>query len=222
MQDVLDEVVLPILNGPPVETLAPDVYGLTSPRVRRLLNELVKRIPPDEEYLEVGCWQGATLISALLDNKHVKAHACDNWCETFNEIHGKEGEIETPVGGKEAKSRFWENVKKYQDRLPAIKFYEQDSAKTLAELNAKVGVFFYDGNHDPSVTNAAIQAAKRFLSKQCILVFDDWNADFVRRGAWAGVAHLKPKQLKFRDLPWIGDDMDKTFYNGIGIMYLEL
>lgn len=222
MQDVLDEVVLPILNGPPVETLAPDVYGLTSPRVRRLLNDLVRRIPADEAYLEIGCWQGATLISALLDNKNVTAYACDNWSSTLPQIERKNGKKhETLIGGEDSKARFWANIKKYRDRLPSFMFHEQDSAKTLEELNGPVGVFFYDGDHDSGVTQRAVEAAKRFLSPTCILVFDDWHAEVVRSGAWAGIANLKPRYLKYRDLPWIGNDMQRTFYNGIGIMYLE-
>src|SRR5262249_9733727 len=57
------------------------VRGLTSPGVLQLLNLAVGFLEPGECYAEVGSFQGATLIGALLDHPHARAHAVDNFSE---------------------------------------------------------------------------------------------------------------------------------------------
>src|SRR6478609_460118 len=54
------------------------VEGMSSAKVRHLLNNLVKF--EGCRYLEIGCWKGSTLISALLNNRP-QYWAIDNWSE---------------------------------------------------------------------------------------------------------------------------------------------
>ncbi|MFC1514298.1 hypothetical protein ACFL5X_00145 [Candidatus Omnitrophota bacterium] len=47
----------------------PDIEGLSSIKKQRLLNLACKHLSEDECYLEIGAYQGKSLISAMLGNK---------------------------------------------------------------------------------------------------------------------------------------------------------
>src|SRR5438094_540661 len=57
------------------------VRGMTTINVLQLLNFAVACMDPGEAYCEVGCFQGATLIGALLDHHEQVAFAVDNFSE---------------------------------------------------------------------------------------------------------------------------------------------
>src|SRR5262245_31638023 len=62
--------------------LAPSVLtleGMSSPKVRHLLNRLCDR--PGARYLEVGVLSGSTLVSALSGNPFARAFGVENWSE---------------------------------------------------------------------------------------------------------------------------------------------
>lgn len=61
------------------------VQGMTTPSNMHLLNLAVQQLAPDECYLEVGTWRGATLIGALLGNEGF-GYAIDN--DTMDEHDG--------------------------------------------------------------------------------------------------------------------------------------
>lgn len=186
-----------------IEQLAPDVEGMTSPRVRMLLNRLVAELPADEAYLEVGCFKGATFISALLGHTQATAYGVDNWSQFKDHDAG---------------AYFRANTDKYKKELPPFNFIEADFFK-LSEypFTKPIGLYFYDGHHGEASQRAAIELTPRFLAKQAIIVIDDWNQDGVRRGTWAGIADLRLKAVVFKELPTIPDG----FYRGIGAFYVE-
>lgn len=191
------------------ECLAPDVEGQTSPRVRKLLNRLVSRLPAGEMYFEVGCLKGATLVSALLDHRHVSAVACDNWTEYLDQ---KPEEI------------FLRNLKNYEARLPRINIIKQDCFKLPQNSPFKqpIGVYFYDGDHSFDSQMKAIMLFAPFLAKRCVVLVDDWNWDHVRNGTWQGIHVVRPRRLEFWELPSAGNCDVNNYWNGIGAFYLEL
>ena len=74
----------------------PDVLtmvGMSGGKYRHFINNLIRGLP-NPSYLEVGCWTGSTLCSAI--SRNVRATGIDNWSE---------------FGGP--KDQFLANVKKY-------------------------------------------------------------------------------------------------------------
>src|SRR5262249_17803011 len=57
------------------------VRGMTSPGVLQLLNHAVGRLEQGEFYAEVGSFQGATLVGALLGHADRVAYAADNFSQ---------------------------------------------------------------------------------------------------------------------------------------------
>ena len=59
----------------------PDVAGMASIKKLKLLNLAARCLPKNsrECYLEVGSFQGKSLVAALIGNSHVHAVACDNF-----------------------------------------------------------------------------------------------------------------------------------------------
>ena len=114
------------------------VGGMTTANVMQLLNFAVDCMEADEIYCEVGCFQGANLIAALLEHPNQMAYAVDNFYD-FD-----------PAG---------ESFNKLIDNLSTFSLEEQvfvcnqDWEEFLFELKTvetenKISVYFANGVHD--------------------------------------------------------------------------
>lgn len=208
------------LKDPPV-CLAPDVSGFTTAKVRMLLNRLVAALPSEEAHFEVGCFRGATLISALLDHHDVTSYACDDFSGT--------------AAWPNTKQIFESNLQKYKDRLPSIKFYEEScwNLPKKKPFQKPIGIFFYDGDHSYESQRRAIVEFAPFLASQVIILVDDWNWQQVREGTFQGLCQMRPMKMSYFELPG-NEDMPWTissaivphsipnYSNGIGAFHLHL
>ena len=189
--------------------IAPKVGGLTSFRIRNLLNTMAAKLPPDEAYLEIGVHIGGTLISALINNKNVTAYACDNW------------EFSTCIQGK-PKEVFFQNIAQYKPFLPEINVIDMDCWTLLkkAPFTKKIGAYFYDAGHEEQDQYNAIVMAYPYLADKCMFVVDDFRWKKVQKGTWRGIAELGFKRVDFDSrIPPKDEDVD--WHNGTGVFYLE-
>src|SRR6266480_2959591 len=93
------------------------VKGMASYKKLRLINLVASLIPENECYLEVGTFQGKSLVAALRGNSRVKAVACDNFSE-FDESGGNRMALE-------------QNLERYHLR-ERVKFFDMDFRQLLA------------------------------------------------------------------------------------------
>jgi hypothetical protein len=188
-----------------------DVEGMSSPRVCNLLNHLVARMDPGEQYLEIGTWQGLTLLSAALGNQGRVCIGCDKF-RVFGRYTGF---------GFLARRRLRRNLARYAGRTAEIRMYELPSASFFAAgvLSAPIGVYFYDGDHSYRGTRESMIAAARWLSPRAAILVDDWNVPKVRRGALDGLEAAQIRVLWQRDLE--GDHSPRGWWNGLGAFYVE-
>ncbi len=209
MRNLIDGIIASVMNAP-LQPLAPDVEGMTSQRVRHLLHRFVSCLAPHQTYLEIGCYRGATLISALLDQQ-VRAFACDKWSASNS--------------ADDNRRAFWANIKKYSSRLPKPIIRDMDCwelAKEKDPFNGnKISIYFYDGDHTAHAHYDAVLKFCRFWSSQLIYIVDDWNHPTVRRGTWYGMHEIRPQHLDFRELSADRNGDTKKFWNGVGVFYLE-
>jgi protein O-GlcNAc transferase len=188
------------------QTVIEQVKGMTTANVMQLLNFAVDCMEPGEIYCEIGCFQGATLIGALLNHPEQVAYAVDNFSR-FDE-HG-------------------ENLEKLIDNLTRfgieeqVVFCEQDFEEFFWELREvnfeeKIGVYFYDGAHDYRSQILGLLLIKPFLADRALIIVDDSNRSAVHQANWDFIASHPHCQMLF-DLPTRGNG-DRTFWNGIQVL----
>ncbi len=180
------------------------VQGMTSPSTMHLLNLAVRCLSPNECYLEVGTWRGATLIGALLGNDALGIAIDDDSMDEHD--------------GDDRKSRdvWYDNVFKFDIGVRAE--YVNGSVpnvwKTLG-LRSNVGVYLFDG--DKSTDEAAyagLEGALPFLSDQALIFVDDANDVHIRRATWQLCQEYHGHAVKILDIPTPGNCWP-CFWNGI-------
>lgn len=194
-----------------------DVPGLSSNKVRHLLNNLCKSTDGESVvYADLGCYVGSTLWAAMMGND-VKAYAIDNFSQE-NIAPARDDIPWEPIDDPIA--TFQENSKKYMGSN-AVLFKDQDIF-TINELNDKYPpeVIFYDADHDPKATYGNIQSFYQFATDPFTLVVDDCNFD----GVMAAVdqlckdrkfAVLYKKVLRSQEIE------DSTgWWNGVAVMVI--
>jgi len=184
-----------------------EVKGMTTVRVMQLLNLAVECMEASEIYCEIGTYQGASLIGAMIDRPKSNAYAVDNFSQ-FNP-KGKNLNILT------------ENLSKFglSDR---VTFYQQDTEEFFIKLRngkkkqPKIGVYLYDGAHDYRSQLLGLLYVKPFLAKQALIVVDDSNSEKVSRANWDFIAtHPQCRMLFNFPTPKNGYH---TFWNGIQVL----
>lgn len=154
---------LPVPGDP-----CPDVLGMASPKKLKLLNAAVRFLPQDgsECYLEVGTFQGKSLIGALLGNPQRLAVACDNFT-LFDNPAAPQNKITVE-----------RNLTRY-GLTGQVRLYDCDFQALLATWHAKslprVGVYFYDGAHDEESQYLGIRLIEGLLADPAIVLVDDWR-----------------------------------------------
>lgn len=184
-----------------------DIPGLTSIRVKTLLNLLAKFTG---SYLEVGSYLGATAC-AVLQNNNLNAYFVDNWAKA---IQPQRTDINLPANNKE---QFLANVKKYQNDSN-ISIFDCDLFEApIHNMHNSIQLFFYDGPHDEKTTAEAVQYYWSCLQKEAIIVFDDANWEGVVSGANKGIEAMNGKIL-YKKLILNSEENPDEWWNGLYIV----
>jgi len=157
------------------ECLAID--GMSSARVRHFLNNITAM--DGCRYLEIGCWKGSTLISALCKRPDVTHWVIENWSEFGGPREELLTNFKNIIGGKP--NLIEENC-----------LYFDIAKYDISGVN----VFFYDGAHDFGSQSRAIQHFAPVLAKESILIVDDWDFPWVESATMGAIMGLGLK-LKF-------------------------
>jgi hypothetical protein len=188
-----------------------DVPGMSSPRICHFLNRLVACMDPGEHYLEIGSWQGRTLLSAAFENRGRLCIACDRF-RFFGRHTGF---------GYRARRALGRNLARYAGRRAAVHFYDMHSSRLFrrCRFDGSIGVYFYDGDHSYPGTRRSIAAGAQRLSARAIVLVDDWNVRRIRAGTFDGLRDAAVRVLWHRALE--GDHTEATWWNGLGVFYVE-
>jgi hypothetical protein len=146
----------------------PDVEGMASIKKLKLLNLAVSCLPQGgkECYMEVGTYQGKSLIAACLGNAHVPVFACDNF-----------GMFDDPVAPKNFPI-LEGNIARY-GLSSQVKFFNTDFREVLRGWKKRrlppIGVYFYDGAHNEESQYLGIKLVEDQLADRAIVIVDDWR-----------------------------------------------
>jgi predicted O-linked N-acetylglucosamine transferase (SPINDLY family) len=152
------------------EPIIKQVKGMTTANVMQLLNLAVACLEPDEVYCEVGCFQGASLIGALLEHPEQMAYGVDN----FSEFDRLGDSFDNLIA----------NLSNFNVENQVI-FCPQDVEEFFFELTAsqieeKIGLYFYDGAQDYRSRLMGLLLVKPFLADQALIVLGhcNWEATY--------------------------------------------
>lgn len=179
-----------------------DVPGMTSPRVKNLLNNLCTL--DQATYFEIGVWKGATFTAALFGNKTSlkQAVAMDNWSE---------------FGGPS--EDFKNNCALIAD-VP-FTFYNHDcfTISKNGVFNAPIDIYFYDGEHSVRSQEQAFTYYNDQFATSFIALVDDWNPEATKAGTRSAFQTLGYTILFEQELP--GKHDTSLWWNGLYVAVIR-
>ena len=201
LQSLLEEVLSGSHDHKFDEVLA-KIHCMSRPRVYGVLNAIVSCMEPGELYVEVGTYQGGSLISALLGNE-ARAIGVDSFSEfqTTNnyqqtlsnlESFGVAGRVELVNSG----------FKEFFAAFPA---------------DLKIQVYYYDGAHDYETQFNGMDAAWSYMTPGSIILVDDYFYPEVNRAVNEFVSH-HPNSLTFQFVMLPFEGLDGNWWNGCVVM----
>jgi predicted O-linked N-acetylglucosamine transferase (SPINDLY family) len=185
------------------------VQGMNTANVMQLLNSAVECMEAEEVYCEIGCFQGGSLIGALLEHPDRMAYAVDNFSE-FD-----------PWGNNF--ERLLENLSSFQLE-ERVCFCQQDFEDFFANLKEmkieeKIGVYFYDGAHDYRSQLMGLLLAIPFLAEKAIIITTNSNWQAVKQATRDFMAVSNSSTIsKYLS---IVEFSDRVAWNGLQILYWD-
>jgi hypothetical protein len=200
-RDFDDDAALSFAAHPRDRSLGPlidAVAGMATENKLVLLNRAVARLASGEVYVEIGCWQGLSLVGAVFGHGATPAFACDD----FSEFGGPRGVLLDTIGRWTAPGQ--------------VRFHDVDFRRFLADAPwapARVGVYFYDGGHDFDDQFSALRSILPHLAHDAAVIVDDTNWRHVRAANRLFVRHAPGFEL-VRDLR-TPSAFAPTWWNGL-------
>lgn len=165
-----------------------------------LIQALTGALPAGQAYLNIGVWQGYSLLAGMLSHPATPCIGVDN----FSEFGG-------PQRTFEQEFQRWAG--------PAHRFYVQDFVEFLAApplAAASVGLYYFDGPHDFTAQYQALRAADPLLAPGALVMVDDSNQGPPREASLRFLSDFPNYQL-LADLQ-TAHNGHPTFWNGLMIL----
>ncbi|MGH7923756.1 MAG: class I SAM-dependent methyltransferase [Candidatus Binatus sp.] len=137
-----------------------EIPGMATENKLRLLNCAVASLDPNEVYVEVGCYKGASLVGAATANPHARIFACDN----FSQFDGAADALRRTLDARTAPC--------------TVTFLDLDFRAFLAAAPwtpARIGAYFYDGGHSFADQYDGVALAIPHLADDALVIIDDTN-----------------------------------------------
>lgn len=136
-----------------------NINGHSSENIRFIINECVRRYA--KTYLEIGVFQGCSIISAAIYNEHVECIGIDSFIG---------------MGKNSSVKRVNNNLSKLN--LKNVQIIQNDYQEGLLKLflnrpDLKIDVYFYDGDHSYEHQKKGLDIIKPYLNEKCVILVDD-------------------------------------------------
>ncbi len=161
-----------------------------------IINRAVAQMSPGHVFLNIGVWNGFTLLAGMAGNGEKNCIGVDEFSQK-----------DSP------RSSFLRRFDRA--RSPNHVFYEADFRKYLADVhNEPLGVYLFDGPQTYEGQLAGLTLAEPYFAKGCVVLVDDTNWPEVRN---ANLDFIKNSAFEYRMLldvqtPRTGHP---TFWNGV-------
>lgn len=195
-----------------------DIEGMISVKKQQLLNLAYANLQKDEAYLEVGTWQGKSLISAMRGNTPRPTFACDNFSEYTISKDRRELNIYESLRNNLRRYGVDEHVIFYNDAYQSIFFKDK--------LPVPVGVYFYDAAHDENSQYLGIKLAEPFLAEKALVIVDDWrfapdSQSYAAAGTQKAISESKHQWRMLYNLPARYSGDRAMWWNGVAVFAFQ-
>lgn len=135
----------------------------------------------DEAYVNIGVWDGFSLLAASLGAPESTSIGVDN----FSEMHQQLQPLLNPNLTRDygdTRGNFYRAFR--ECRSPTTSFHEMDWKEFMQSATfpaGGIGLAYYDGEHTEKAHQEFFEAALPHLSTECLIFIDDTRIDFVRR-----------------------------------------
>ncbi len=193
-----------------------ELHGASGGKVIGMLQRLVKLLEPNECYVEIGVFQGMSLLSTAKANPNIQVFGIDNFAQfdadkknqkIIDELKNKNGITNSVLINLD-----------FEDALNTLDKY----------LNGKkIGLYFIDGPHDYRSQLVCLLLAKKYLSDNAIILIDNSNYNHVRQAnrdfleshdeyklIFEGYSRSHPANLKGKEL----EEAWKGWLDGINVI----
>jgi predicted O-methyltransferase YrrM len=167
--------------------------------VGAIINLIVTMMPDNLSYVNVGVWNGFSLLSGMAGNPNKKCIGIDNFSQFGS-----------------PKSEFLLNFDKEKSNKHL--FYEMDYVDYFNEKHTdEIGFYFYDGQHSRENQFKGLKIAEPYLAKGGIIMVDDVNVKKVLDGT---NDFLRDSRYKYNLVVQknTSHNCHPTFWNGILLM----
>jgi predicted O-methyltransferase YrrM len=147
------------------EPIVDEVTNLASENVLALLNLAASLVEPDEAYVEVGVYHGASLIASMLGNDGRRFVGIDSFGFRDATLEGVEANLE----------RFG---------LPRPELVVGDVFELVPQGalgDTRIGLWYYDASHSYDAQVEGLRIAEPFLVPGALMIVDDTDWDDVVR-----------------------------------------
>ncbi len=182
------------------------VAGMNTENIRFLINEIVRLFAKGGLYMEIGTYQGCSLLSAALFNSSTKCVGIDNF-SLFDPKKDNEQYLQSNLAKFDNPQNIHLCRGDYKDVIP--KYFEQRD-------NTKVHVYFYDGPHSFVDQLEGLEIVLPYLARECVILVDDLNVPEVERANRQFLRHNSNFRSVFR-VRTDGED-PFTWWNGFEII----
>ena len=195
-----------------VPTVKNKVKGLTSTRVKSLMNSFASKI---ENYMEVGIGNGSIFCSVLENNK-LNAVGIDNF-----ELQMQPGR--TDISSLPGSSFFMleQNINQWRGDNQVEVINQDMLTVDTRKFKGKINMWFYDGPHDIESTKKAVEHYGECFADECLLVFDDANWDGVVEGARQGINSIN-RLVSYEKILLNEQEDASAWWNGLYIVVLNV
>lgn len=180
---------------------------MSSYAVGVFINEIVRQMPKELAYLNIGVWNGFSLLAGMIDNDDKTCIGVDNFSKWGN-----------------PKANFLKRFKSHKSGQHF--FYESGYREYLNDQHRQsLGFYFYDGDHAYEHQKQAMELAECFFAKGCIIMVDDVNWEAPRKATHDFIKESSAQySVLFEGLthpgkgPLDASAMHPTYWNGILII----
>jgi hypothetical protein len=164
-----------------------------------MIQRAVAEMPDGHVFLNIGVWNGFTLLSGMLGNPDKVCIGVDN----FSDFGG-------PREAFRARFERW--------RTPRHRFHEMDYHDYFRSQHREpIGVYFYDGDHSYEHQLAGLRLAEPFLAPNCIIFVDDTNTPPPRDATRDFLAQRRGDYRVLLDA-WTSANGHPTWWNGLMVL----